>query len=480
MTFRLLLSSSLLAIPALAQDGGQLYTLYCSACHGADGKGATGGALPPLAASPWVAGDPDRAVKVILHGLHGPVDVLGKTYNLEMPPQGGMLPDDQIAAVLSHVRSSWGNQAAAVSADFVKSIRAANSERNQPWTASELLKLHPLPLEKTALTNLTSQVYAGTWSSLPDFSKLKAENAEEEHDGVISIADSPLKESFAMVWQAGFQAPADGDYTFLFDADDAGKVIINGKTLSEIGGSGPMDGSRSKQGEITLKQGSHPFRVEYLEITGQEGITIGWKGPGVKTWRWLTDTTGASINVREPIPIAPVGGRPVVYRNFIEGAGARAIGIGFPGGLNLAYSADFLGPALIWTGDFIDGSAKWLDRGTDSSPPAGENLVKLLASRSLPENARFRGYKLDAAGNPVFSIQLGDQFLLDSWRAETNSLVRKLSLSGSSPLTLRVSDQASSDPITVEVQGGALQTTGGQFSLSLTPGQAVTLTYRWK
>ncbi len=153
MISRLLLSLSL-ASPVLAQDGQQLYTLYCSACHGTDGKGATGGTFPPLSESPWVSGDADRAVKVVLYGLQGRVDVLGKTYNLEMPPQGAVLPDDQVAAILTYVRSAWGNQSSAVTADFVKAVRAANADRKTAWTAEEILKLHPLPLEKTVLTNL--------------------------------------------------------------------------------------------------------------------------------------------------------------------------------------------------------------------------------------------------------------------------------------------------------------------------------------
>lgn len=96
-----------LTAAGLAQDGGQLYTTYCSACHGADGKGATGGQFPPLAGSPWVQGDPNRAIKIVLHGLNGPVEVAGRTYNLEMPPQGAAIPDDQLAAILTHVRASW-------------------------------------------------------------------------------------------------------------------------------------------------------------------------------------------------------------------------------------------------------------------------------------------------------------------------------------------------------------------------------------
>ena len=64
-------------------------------------------------------------MKIVLHGLHGEVEVDGRKFNLEMPPQGGVLPDDQIAAILTFARSSWGNKADAVTADFVKATRDA-------------------------------------------------------------------------------------------------------------------------------------------------------------------------------------------------------------------------------------------------------------------------------------------------------------------------------------------------------------------
>ncbi|MEO5915302.1 MAG: c-type cytochrome [Luteolibacter sp.] len=470
---RFLLSSgftiAFAALNASAQDGQQLFTLYCSACHGVDGKGATGGTFPPLSESPWASGDADRAVKIALKGLTGPVDVLGKTYNLEMPPQGAVLPDDQLAAILTYVRSAWGNQAGPVTADQVKTIRATVSDRNAPWTAEEILKLHPLPLEKTALTNLLSQAYSGKWSSIPDFSQLKAENIEEEHDGIISLKKAPFEDNFAMVWQADFEAPADGEYTFLLDADDAASIIIDGKKIVEIKGAGPMNGSRARQAKTTLTKGARKFRVEFLELSDNQGIAIGWQGPGVKNWKWLTDDTAKPAKTHTPIPIEPANGRPVIYRNFIDGTTPRAIGVGFPGGLNLAYSADNLAPEILWTGKFIDGSYKWIERGTDASPPAGENVVKLTTTRALPTEARFRGYKLDPAGNPTFSVQIGDQILLDSWHAESGALVRKLSVSRS-PLEIQIPQ-----PPELIVEGAS-----GKSSLQLTPGTPVTLTYRWK
>ncbi|MEO5712246.1 MAG: PA14 domain-containing protein [Luteolibacter sp.] len=468
MISRLFLLLSL-ASPVFAQDGQQLFTLYCSACHGADGKGATGGTFPPLSESPWVAGDADRAVKIALKGLTGSVDVLGKTYNLEMPPQGAVLPDDQLAAILTYVRSSWGNSATPVTADFVKTTRASVEDRKTPWTAEEILKLHPLPFEKTALTNLLSQAYSGKWSDMPDFSTLKATNIEEEHDGIISLAKAPFKDNFAIVWQADFAAPADGDYEFLLDADDAAAVMIDGKTIAEVKGAGPMDGSRARRGKIKLTQGSHKFRVEFLQISQNKGIALGWKGPGDKNWKWLSDQSLKPKKVREPIPIEPANGRPVIYRNFIAGTTPRAIGVGFPGGLNLAYSADDLAPELIWTGDFIDGAAKWVERGTDNNPPAGENVVNLSKERFLPKEARFKGYKLDPAGYPTFAIQIGDRILLDSWHSETGALVRKLSISGS-PQEIRITR-----PPGLTIEGA-----DGKTAYQLTLGQPLTLTYRWK
>ncbi len=456
-----------LSVPVSAQDGGQLYTLYCSACHAADGKGATGGAFPPLAASPWLSGDPDRAAKIVLHGIHGPIDVLGKTYNLEMPPQGAMLPDDQIAAILTFVRSSWGNSAPPVTAAFIKATRAATKDRKTAWTAEEILKLHPLPLQKTALSALTSQVYKGSWNYLPDFKTLKAENIEEEHDGIISLGDSLLRSDFGMVWDAKLEVPATGDYFFYLDTDDAGRMIIDDEVVLEVHGIGPMDGSRCQKSINKLTQGTHKFRVEYIQNEGNQGITVGWRPSTNKSWNWLTDQTVQQAKTHEAMMIEPADNRPVIYRNFIEGISPRAIGVGFPGGLNLAYSADNLAPELIWTGNFIDGTHKWLDRGTANNPPAGEQPVQLGKTRLLPKEARFKGYKLDSAGNPTFAVQLGQQMLLDSWHAESGTLIRKLSVTGS-PLEIQIP----------RVPGIIID--GASEKFTLTPGQSTTLTYRWK
>ena len=488
---RAVLLLSALAAPIHAQDGGQLYTLYCSACHGTDGKGATGGQFPPLAGSDWVQGDPARAVKIILHGLHGEVEVDGRKFNLEMPPQGGVLPDDQIAAILTYARSSWGNKAEAVTADFVKATRDATTDRKAPWTAAEILKLHPLPPPVPPIANLLSQVYPGEWQQLPDFSTLKAANIEEEHAGKISLKKAGFVEHFGMVWQGELAVSETGEFAFRLDADDGARVLIDGKTVAEVKGVGPMDGSRAKEGGIQLSAGVHKIRVEYFEYKGNEGIALAWKGPGIPRWKSLSEAP--MPGGQEPIPILPQNGRAVVYRNFIEGVSPRAIGIGFPGGVNLAYDADKLGPALVWTGNFMDGSRHWIDRGQGNQAPAGENVVKLSGSSALPEEARFRGYKLDPAGNPTFSVQIGTHFLHDSWKAATSDgrpgLQRTLTLTGQGetvkiPLGSGVRGKDGTyqmdDRLIVTVSGGELLPMNGGTGVTLSPGKPVTLSYQWK
>ena len=117
-------------------DGARVYATVCAACHQAQGQGLAG-VFPPLAGSEWVTGSAERLVKVVLHGLTGPVQVAGEEYSGMMPPWGS-LSDAEVAAVSTYVRNTWGNQAPAVSAQEVARIRAANAARSTPWTAREL------------------------------------------------------------------------------------------------------------------------------------------------------------------------------------------------------------------------------------------------------------------------------------------------------------------------------------------------------
>jgi nitrite reductase (NO-forming) len=82
------------------------------------------GAFPPLKADPVVLNpDPSKQISTILHGLHGE-NVGGAVYQTPMPPFAGTLSDADIADIVNHERSSWGNQGEPVTAEQVKAVRA--------------------------------------------------------------------------------------------------------------------------------------------------------------------------------------------------------------------------------------------------------------------------------------------------------------------------------------------------------------------
>lgn len=124
--------------------GKKLYSAagQCITCHQESGKGVPG-AFPPLAGSEWVVGSEERLVRILLHGLNGPVKVSGSDFNGAMPAFGAgsgyNYSDEKIAQVLTYIRQEWGNGAPAISAERVTEIRTKGAAgRSSPWTAAEL------------------------------------------------------------------------------------------------------------------------------------------------------------------------------------------------------------------------------------------------------------------------------------------------------------------------------------------------------
>jgi mono/diheme cytochrome c family protein len=87
----------------------------CVACHQPTGQGLPM-VFPPITNSEYVSGSPERLAAMILKGNIGPITVDGKLYNNMMPGQEALLTDEKIAAVMTYVRSNFGNSAPAVAA----------------------------------------------------------------------------------------------------------------------------------------------------------------------------------------------------------------------------------------------------------------------------------------------------------------------------------------------------------------------------
>lgn len=123
--------------------GRGIYARNCQACHQAGGTGLPP-VYPPLAGSNWVQDNPRRIIKVVLSGLSGPVEVNGKQFNNAMTPFGSLLSDQQIAAVLTYIRTDpeFGNDSYPVSEELVAEVRAEYGDRSETWSQAELEAIH--------------------------------------------------------------------------------------------------------------------------------------------------------------------------------------------------------------------------------------------------------------------------------------------------------------------------------------------------
>lgn len=130
------------APPPAGADGEAIYQTRCASCHQATGAGVAG-TFPPLASSPWVKGDGETTARIVLFGVQGPMRVGAATYQGQMPRFADTLKDDELAAVVSYVRASWGNAGSPVDAATVAKLRAAS--RASPWSEAELLELRKHP-----------------------------------------------------------------------------------------------------------------------------------------------------------------------------------------------------------------------------------------------------------------------------------------------------------------------------------------------
>jgi mono/diheme cytochrome c family protein len=177
------------------------------------------------------------------------------------------------------------------------------------------------------------------------------------------------------------------------------------------------------------------------------------------TWAYLLDGDKAQIPVgmvEAKIELLPID-EPIIYRNFIEGAGPRAIAVGFPEKVNYAWDADHMRMALLWQGAFIDASMHWVGRGPGFQKPLGEPVATLAKDaplalldsstaewpattddRNKDPNYKFRGYRLDKQRLPTFRYEFGDvsveDFSAPKSEGEIVTLTRTLSFTAAKPV----------------------------------------------
>jgi len=137
------------ADPHVMELGKEVYhrESHCATCHQPYGQGLPN-LYPPLDGSIWVTGSEERLIHIVLDGLHGKIEVNGKTWSSPpLPPMTGfrhLLNDKEIAAVVTYVRNTWSNRAKPVTTKQVSGIRSQATGDETFWNAADLVAKFPL------------------------------------------------------------------------------------------------------------------------------------------------------------------------------------------------------------------------------------------------------------------------------------------------------------------------------------------------
>lgn len=235
-------------------------------------------------------------------------------------------------------------------------------------------------------------------------------------------------------------------------------------------------------------------------------------------WQYLLDGRQARAPrgvIREPLEIVVTDEARMLRRGY-PGMGKRGIGVGYPGGVNIAFDAEQLRLAMLWKGRFVDPSGVWYGQGHGRVRPMGRPIT-LAAGPDLdwqkqawavddgrPPNHRFRGYQLDERRQPTFRYSLGDVVVTDTFAPVSGDdtgqthLQRRLTLTtdaASDPLRLRLVSGdfrlsangtiVRSDSLQIQVRSDhtiRAEADTASIILSLAPqtSQEILLQYQWE
>jgi hypothetical protein len=130
------------------------------------------------------------------------------------------------------------------------------------------------------LDDLAFRFYRDTWTALPVFDALKAEDTGTVPSQLFDIAVAPSlrPDFFGYVFTGFLKVPMDGDYTFSLDSDDGSRLTVDGSVVAEYDG---IHGQgKPKTATVRLKAGRLPIRLDYFQGQHGKGLAVAWSGPG--------------------------------------------------------------------------------------------------------------------------------------------------------------------------------------------------------
>jgi cytochrome c553 len=406
--------------------GQKNYNKYCMACHGENGIGNVASGIPPLANSEWVNADPALTASIILHGLNGQIKVAGKVFDGVMPAQGAMLSDDEISDLVNYISKNWGNNGGEISPDKVAELRKIKPD-GFGWPSETLLEKYTVTSKQTAaadetpLDHLVTKVYYGEFKSPEDLADLKPDEMIEEEVDFISLSRrKQLTEPYAIKVKGNFVVKKAGILNFSSTVNGYFSFKVNDKVVTTLArGLGNIDAVNTP---IELPSaGKYPFELVYIYNTEEwfkndkkPRLSLGVSGSGIPKTIFLTKG-GINDKIWDSNILKATEGKPRIYRNFINGLGARGIAVSFLEGVNYGYDVTTASLGLIWSSDFIDAGQHWSHRGKGFTQPLGDDLISLgnppsIVSLDVDANAwpktslsEFKGYSLEKTTNaPVF------------------------------------------------------------------------------
>ncbi|MDF1825718.1 MAG: c-type cytochrome [Verrucomicrobiales bacterium] len=149
--------------------------------------------------------------------------------------------------------------------------------------------------------------------------------------------------------------------------------------------------------------------------------------------------------------------RPIIQRTFFKETGTKAILVGFPGRIHLAFDGSSGRPSLVWRGRFFDAYDTWFTRGAPFEKPLSEEVYPFDEGGT---ESRFLGYQIDQSGAPTFLLERNGGKVTDSYRVEEGVLIRTLTWA------------EGGEPEVAHPAGAVVETARS--------GRTLTLTYSWK
>ena len=529
------------ALNATAQDAkvmelGQQTFQMCIACHGPDGKGVKAGDLnmaPSLPESAFIKGNnKDLISSIVMKGILKQ----DNKYVQAMLPLETVLKDEQIAAVVTYVTSQFGGKKETVKANEVAKWRKQFASQKSPYKRKDVENLLKSANAPELLSEMKYAFYPGNWKKLPDFSKLTPDKTGQLKKNKITLDPAKdFKHGFGMIFEAKLTVPTTEVYEFSLGSDDGSALAIDGETV--IGNDG-VHPNTIKKGKEKLEAGLHTLKVLYFEGGGQRSLSLAVKTKSLGEIQLSKDKVKKGGGGQSYDPILLTARNPneaIVHRAFLPNAKPRAIGVGYPGAVNLCWDADTLNLAYIWRGEFMDVARHWNGRGSASAPqgqdtlrtaqglpfqvlesmdepwvPFSEAKIKYEQDKADPQKEitynikhpdyQFRGYRLDKNRFPTFKYDYQDSNITDSFAPAdvdgVKAIVRTLTIKGKAteqtylriadtgPLTIDAGWIDIGGKVKIKLEGAehVIRQSGGKKEL-LAPidnQTKLTITYRWE